>query len=145
MFPTDVDFNALFTAGLSETTDAPSANTELGMSLKFDYETERFILVDGTNVIPSKIDSIKQWIELFIRTEVLKYEVYTEEFGIDTTGILGYRLPRGYKIAEIMRRTTEGILAKCPNVVDVDDWSFDMGHFAFTVTTDTGEEVRISE
>ena len=122
-----------------------TTNTELGMSLKFDYETERFVLIDGTNVIPSKIDSIKQWIELFIRTELLKYGVYTDRFGIDTTGILGYRLPRGYKIAEIMRRTNDGILAMCPGVVAVSDWSFDMGHFEFTVTTDTGEEVRISE
>lgn len=120
-------------------------NTELGMSLKFDYETQRFVLVDGANVIPSKVDAIKQWIELFIRTELLKYGVYTNAFGIDTSGILGYRLPQGYKIAEIMRRTNDGILAMCPGVVAVSDWSFDMGHFQFTVTTDKGEEVTISE
>lgn len=145
MFPSDIDFNAII--GLNPdgaTIDSTASNSELGMSLKFDYETKRFILVDGTNVIPSKIDAIKQWIELFIRTEVLKYEVYTDEFGIDTSDILGYRLPRGYKIAEIRRRTTEGILAKCPMVSDIRDWSFDMGHFEFTVITNTGEEVRFS-
>ena len=140
----DIDYYTLFNVDHNETAEASTQTAELGMSLKFDYETERFVLVDGTNVIPSKIDSIKQWIELFIRTELMKYGVYTEVFGIDTTGILGYRLPQGYRIAEIMRRTNEGILELCPGVVSVSDWSFDMGHFEFTVTTDTGEEVRIS-
>lgn len=141
----NIDYHTLFNVDPNETVEESTQTTELGMSLKFDYETERFILVDGTNVIPSKIDSIKQWIELFIRTELMKYGVYTEAFGIDTTGILGYRLPQGYRIAEIMRRTNEGILKLCPGVVSVTDWNFDMGHFEFTVTTDTGEEVRISE
>ena len=145
MFPTDVNFETMFNMADTENSNISAPGSELGMSLKFDYETRRFVFLDGANVIPSKVDSIKQWIELFIRTEMLKYGINTERFGIDTSGIIGYRLPRGYKIAEIIRRTNEGILANCPGVVSVSDWTFDMGHFTFTVTTDTGEEVRISE
>lgn len=142
MFPTDVDFEAVDVS----TVDSTVTTTDtLGASLKFDYETERFILVDGKNVEPSKIDAIKQWIELYIRTELGKYKVYTDDFGVDLRGLVGWRLPRGYQISEIMRRINTGILTKCPNVTAVTDWDFDGGTFSFTVTTDTGEEVRISE
>lgn len=142
MFPTDVDFEAVDVS----TVDSNVTTTDtLGASLKFDYETERFILVDGKNVEPSKIEAIKQWIELYIRTELGKYKVYTDDFGVDLRGLVGWRLPRGYQISEIMRRINTGILTKCPNVTAVTDWDFAEGTFSFTVTTDTGEEVRISE
>ena len=100
---------------------------------------------EGKLVEPTKIDAIKQWIELYIRTEINKYAIYTDSFGIDTRGLLGYRLPRGYQVAEIMRRINEGILTKCPDVKSVSDWDFDKGTFSFKVTTNTGEEVVISE
>lgn len=145
MFPTDVDFNSVEVLTIDTTIDNSSTDT-LGKSLKFDYETESFIFVDGSNVIPTKIEAIKQWIELFIRTELEKYEIYKGyEFGVDLSDLVGYRLPRGYQVSEIMRRINEGILTKCPHVVSITDWSFDRGNFSFTVTTDTGEEVRISE
>ena len=44
-----------------------------------------------------------------------------------------------------MRRINEGILTKCPDVRSVSDWDFDKGTFSFKVTTNTGEEVVISE
>lgn len=144
MFPTDVNFNNVDIATTDETVDTASTDT-LGRSLKFDYDTQSFVFVDGKNVEPSKVDSIKQWIELYIRTEVKKYAVYTDDFGVDLRDLVGYRLPRGYQISEIMRRINEGILTKCPNVVSVSEWSFDKGAFSFKVTTNTGEEVLISE
>lgn len=144
MFPNDVDLDSIEVVTVDTTVDTPVTDT-LGASLKFDYETERFILVDGRNVEPTKIEAIKQWIELYIRTEIEKYKIYTSDFGVNFKDLIGYRLPRGYQVSEIMRRINEGILTKCPNVVSVTDWNFDRGTFSFTVTTDTGEEVRISE
>ena len=144
LFPVDVDFANIPADTVDETVAEPATN-EIGRSLKFDYETREFVFIDGKNVEPSKIDAIKQWIELYIRTEINKYVIYTENFGVDLNDLVGYRLPRGYQVSEIMRRINTGILTQCPNVVRVSDWNFDKGTFSFTVTTNTGEEVVISE
>ena len=142
MFPNDVDLDIQVNT-VDDTQDITAGT--IGRSIKFDYDKKEFIVDEGKLVEPSKIDSIKQWIELYIRTEIKKYAVYTDSFGIDTRGLLGYRLPRGYQVAEIMRRINEGILTKCPDVKSVNDWDFDKGTFSFKVTTNTGEEVVISE
>lgn len=142
MFPNDVDL--YIQVNTVDDTQDITAGT-IGRSIKFDYDKKEFIVDEGKLVEPSKIDSIKQWIELYIRTEINKYAIYTDSFGIDTRGLLGYRLPRGYQVAEIMRRINEGILTKCPDVKSVSDWDFDKGTFSFKVTTNTGEEVVISE
>lgn len=142
MFPNDVDLDIQVNT-VDDTQDITAGT--IGRSIKFDYDKKEFIVDEGKLVEPSKIDSIKQWIELYIRTEIKKYAVYTDSFGIDTRGLLGYRLPRGYQVAEIMRRINEGILTKCPDVKSVSDWDFDKGTFSFKVTTNTGEEVVISE
>ena len=142
MFPNDVDLDIQVNT-VDDTQDITAGT--IGRSIKFDYDKKEFVVNEGKLVEPSKIDSIKQWIELYIRTEINKYAVYTDSFGIDTRGLLGYRLPRGYQVAEIMRRINEGILTKCPDVKSVSDWDFDKGTFSFKVTTNTGEEVVISE
>ena len=142
MFPNDVDLDIQVNT-VDDTQDITTGT--IGRSIKFDYDKKEFVVNEGKLVEPSKIDSIKQWIELYIRTEINKYAVYTDSFGIDTRGLLGYRLPRGYQVAEIMRRINEGILTKCPDVKSVSDWDFDKGTFSFKVTTNTGEEVVISE
>ena len=142
MFPNDVDLDIQVNT-VDDTQDITAGT--IARSIKFDYDKKEFIVDEGKLVEPSKIDSIKQWIELYIRTEINKYAVYTDSFGIDTRGLLGYRLPRGYQVAEIMRRINEGILTKCPDVKSVSDWDFDKGTFSFKVTTNTGEEVVISE
>ena len=142
MFPNDVDLDIQVNT-VDDTQDITTGT--IGRSIKFDYDKKEFIVDEGKLVEPSKIDSIKQWIELYIRTEINKYAIYTDSFGIDTRGLLGYRLPRGYQVAEIMRRINEGILTKCPDVKSVSDWDFNKGTFSFKVTTNTGEEVVISE
>lgn len=143
MFPDDVNMDVDINT-TDDTLDQEAKGT-IGRSIKFDYDKECFVVDEGKLVEPSKIDAIKQWIELYIRTEIKKYKIYTDSFGIDTRGLVGYRLPRGYQVAEIMRRINEGILTKCPDVKSVSDWDFDKGTFSFKVTTNTGEEVVISE
>lgn len=142
MFPDDVDLN-IYVNTVDDTQDTAVTGT-IGRSIKFDYDKKEFVILDGKPIEPSKIDSIKQWIELYIRTEINKYAVYTDGFGVDTRGLLGYRLPRGYQVAEIMRRINEGILTKCPDIKSVGEWDFSKGTFSFTVVTNTGEEVVIS-
>lgn len=144
MFPDDIDLNTIQTNSVDDTNETTKVEM-IGRSIKFNYQKKYFEVTDGRLIEPSKIDAIKQWIELFIRTEVGKYGVYNDEFGVNLKDLVSYRLPRGYQISEIMRRINVGILEQCPNVVRVSDWNFDKGTFSFTVKTNTGEEVTIYE
>lgn len=143
MFPTDVNFSDIEIQTTAEETATDTGAETLGKSLLFDYNKKEFVFVDGTNVIPNDTDAIAQWIKLFILTELNKYAIYSDSFGLYLGDLVGYRLPRSYQVAEIERRLTEGILTKCPTVRSVQNWNFDAGHFSFTVKTDKGEELTI--
>lgn len=120
-----------------------STTGHVGRSFAFDYQKKCFVFADGKNITPTQVGAIQQWIELFIRTRSDKFPIYSAGFGVRLDDLLGYRLPRSYVLAEIKRRIVDGILNGCPAVVSVTDWFFDKGQFGFTVTTDTGEELKI--
>lgn len=106
-------------------------------SVKFDYNTNTFIVDD----FPSEVEQVKQWVELYIKVELNKYKIYDENFGLDFSDLLGYRLPRSVVVSEIIRRLKRGIINGCDHVNDVRDFTFDKGTFTFTIITDLGEEV----
>lgn len=106
-------------------------------SIKFDYDTNTFIVDD----LPTEVEQIKQWVELLIKVEKDKYKIYNENFGMDFSDIVGYRLPRSVQVSEIIRRLKRTILNGCDHVTDVRDFTFDKGTFTFTIITDLGEEV----
>ena len=109
-------------------------------SVKFDYDTNTFE-VDNQ---PSEVEQVKQWVELLIKVEKDKYRIYDENFGMDFSDIVGYRLPRSVQVSEIIRRLKRGIINGCDHVNDVRDFTFDKGKFTFTLITDLGEEVILS-
>ena len=106
-------------------------------SIKFNYGTNTFIVDDP----PNEVEQIKQWVELLIKVEKDKYKIYNENFGMDFSDIVGYRLPRSVQVSEIIRRLKRTILNGCDHVTDVRDFTFDKGTFTFTIITDLGEEV----
>lgn len=106
-------------------------------SVKFNYDTNTF---DVDN-LPNEVEQVKQWIELLIEVEKDKYKIYDENFGMDFSDIVGYRLPRSVQVSEIIRRLKRTILNGCDHVTDVRDFTFDKGTFTFTLVTDLGEEV----
>lgn len=106
-------------------------------SIKFNYDTNTFIVDD----LPTEVEQIKQWVELLIKVEKDKYKIYNENFGMDFSDIVGYRLPRSVQVSEIIRRLKRTILNGCDHVTDVRDFTFDKGTFTFTIITDLGEEV----
>lgn len=89
------------------------------------------------------VNDVKQWVELYIKVELNKYKIYDENFGMDFSDIVGYRLPRSVQVSEIIRRLKRGIINGCDNVTDVRDFKFDKGKFTFTLITDLGEEVLL--
>lgn len=114
-------------------------------SFKFDYTSNTFNVVDGIVQETDRVQAVRQWIELFIRTEKDKYRIYSSNFGTDLSDLVGYRLPRGYQVSEIMRRVNNGILQGCKSVQAVRDWRFDKYGFYFTVILTTGEVIGIGE
>ena len=139
MFPS-IDLSLINT---TENDEMQLSNNHVGRSFAFDYENKCFIFANGNNKDTTQVDAIKQWIELFIRTRSDKFAIYNSDFGVRLDGLLGYRLPRSYVLAEIKKRIVNGILNGCPAVGSVTDWVFSKGRFSFTVTTNTGEEVKI--
>lgn len=105
--------------------------------IKFDYENNSF----DPNNLTDEVTELKQWVELLIRTELNKYKIYNENFGMDFSDIVGYRLPRSVQVSEIIRRIKRIILNSAFHVIDVRDFTFDKGKFTFTLITDLGEEV----
>ena len=93
-------------------------------SIKFDYSTNNFIVDE----IPTEVDQVKQWVELLIKVEKDKYKIYDNNFGMDFSDIVGYRLPRSVQVSEIIRRLKRTILNGCDHVVDVKDFTFDKGN-----------------
>lgn len=107
--------------------------------IKFDYKTNSF----DPNEFTDEVTELKQWIELLIRTEKDKYKIYNENFGMDFSDLIGYRLPRSVVVSEIIRRLKRTIVNGCDHVTDCRDFQFDNGTFKFAVITDLGEEVVI--
>lgn len=108
-------------------------------SITFNYDTNTFIVDDP----PNEVEQIKQWVELLIKVEKDKYKIYNENFGMDFSDIVGYRLPRSVQVSEIIRRLKRTILNGCDHVTDVRDFTFNKGKFTFTIITDLGKEVLL--
>jgi|UniRef100_UPI0040276D5F hypothetical protein len=152
MFPSDIDLNDL-TAAVS-TTDANSSTsaattgvTTLGRSPYFDYKKKEFVINSGFNRECTLTESIQQHIRLFINTVKNKYAIYDKYFGVDTNGLVGYRLPRSVAIATIKQQISDDLLKTCPVIKETKDWTFsgESGVFSFTAVMNDGVEVVISE
>lgn len=108
-------------------------------NIKFDYNNNCFMPDEATD----NVNDIKQWVELLIKVEKDKYKIYDENFGMDFSDLMSYRLPRSVQVSEIIRRLKRSIISGCDNVTDVKDFAFDKGTFTFTVISDLGEEVLL--
>lgn len=86
---------------------------------------------------------MEQLVELLIKVEKDKYKIYDDNFGMDFSDIVGYRLPRSVQVSEIIRRLKRAIINGCDHVTDVKDFTFDKGTFTFTLVTDLGEDVLL--
>ena len=121
-----------------------SDTTESGeRSLLFDYETNSFVLKNGNVQEVSRVEAVKQWIELFIRVELNKYAIYSDNFGLDLSNLIGYRLPRSVQVSEIIRRLHDGIINGCKHVTACEDFAFNNGTFSFTAITDLGDQIKL--
>lgn len=85
---------------------------EIGEDILFDFKDGVHILVDGRFTTTDKKETIKQWIQVVLRTDSNKYKVYNleenENFGISAYKYIGIKgINKGFILAEIKREIYE--------------------------------------
>ena len=122
----------------------------LGKSYLFDYKTGQHKIVDGKPIVCSLTETIEQWIEKVLRTELDKYGVYTidetDDFGISIYRFIGIKaIPMGYVASELKREITEQMLKHryIKEVTDYETIREKRGlHILFTTVLITGEMLK---
>lgn len=122
----------------------------LGKSCFFDYKTGQHKIIDGKAVMCSLVETMEQWIEKVLRTELNKYGIYTidetENFGISIYRYIGEKnIPMGYIVSELKREITEQMLQHryIKEVTDYQAMREKRGlHILFTTILITGEYIK---
>lgn len=133
----------------------PTFNNELKEEIKtetfgtkeplFDFKKKRIVIKDGKVVMATKTEQVMQWIELLIRTEVDKYEVYKDtDFGMTNLYALrGHSLfETPFFIMELEREIKEKIEGKndVSSVTDIKtEYNFNKLLISITVVLKSGE------
>lgn len=119
-------------------------------TLAFDYDKNRFVLVDGTPALRDRSAAVRQWLHLMLLTYLGRFRVYEgAAFGHTGEQLIGMRqVPPGFVHSELAREIREAC-ALCPAIARADDFDFTregrLLHVTFTVTLHTGETVEVSE
>ncbi len=122
----------------------------LGKNYFFDYKTGQHKMIDGKPILCSLTETIEQWIEKVLRTELDKYGVYTidetENFGISIYRFIGNKaIPMGYVASELKREITEQMLQHryIKEITDYEVIREKRGlHILFTAVLLTGETLK---
>lgn len=106
---------SIFPVFNNEAIEEVKTETSGTKEILFDFKTKRVVIKDGKVVMASKVEAVIQWIELLIRTEVDKYNVYIDtEFGL--TNLYALREHSIYEspffIMELERELKEKIESK---------------------------------
>lgn len=96
-------------------------------SFLFDFNKGDFVLKDGKFIEISKVEALKQWVEMVIRTERYRYEIYKDEnnnddHGIQLEDLFGYDI--SFAEEEIKRELTERLI-KDKRINSLSNWKFE--------------------
>lgn len=92
----------------------------LKKSILYDFVNRKFILESG-NLILSENENelINQWLEWLIRTVPQKYNMFPNEFGVNTDSIIGGKLSnKALQISNIETAIRQN-LVYCPVIADI--------------------------
>ena len=117
----------------------------------FDFKKKKIVIKDGKVVMATKIEQVMQWIELLIRTEVDKYEVYKgTDFGMTNLYALrGHSLFESpFFLMELEREIKEKIekkdeISAVTNITT--DYGFNNLIVSITAILKSGETLTVSE
>lgn len=122
----------------------------LGKTFVFDFEKGQHNIVDGRLAECNFTESISQWIEVVLRTELNKYIVYTEDetedFGISIYKYIGKRnIPVIYLASELKREIEEQLIKNrfIESITDYTTERVQRGlHIQFTVVLKEGYTIE---
>lgn len=129
--------------------DDNSQSAETKNTIIFDYDVNRFRVVDGKPQTRDGAAAVRQWIELMLRTHLDRFAVYQGTgFGHSGENLIGMRqAPPGYLHSELAREIREAC-ALCPAIRQAHDFEFSREGrtlvVRFTVTLHTGEMEEVS-
>lgn len=79
----------------------------------WDVEKNEIVIQDGKNIITNKLEQVKQWLLVLIKTEVEKYNVYKgTEFGMTNLyNLIGHQfITSPFVVSELKRELKEKCL-----------------------------------
>lgn len=130
-------------ANIEEYSDAGKPIEEVGRNLVFDWDENHFVMEDGSPVMVTKVDAVKEWLTLVVRTRQSRYPIYPVDFGGDAMDIIGKKIPKGYNLSEFKRKMLESI-EYLPGIDDAEGFNYDGEKIRFTVLLADGTE-EVSE
>ena len=93
-----------------EQLDTPSTE-KLGKVFLFDMNTRSHVIRDGKPVECTEVQAVKQWVELLLRTQLDKYQIYKGTyFGLSLDDVIGHKTNPLIMIQAILE---EEIKEKC--------------------------------
>ena len=122
----------------------------LGKTFLFDFKTGTHKVIDGRLLECNLTESITQWIEVVLRTELNKYKVYTvdetEDFGISIYKYIGNRnIPLIYLASEHKREIETQIIKNrfIESITDYNTERVNRGlHIQFTVVLKNNNTIK---
>lgn len=114
----------------------------------YDFKACDFVMEDGDPVTASGIDALKVWIEKILRTQLNRYEIYTDTgYGANIEDLV---IGKGYSTAFVqseLKREIETALLRNEDITDVKSISLsrekDLLTIEIALETVYGEETYI--
>ena len=102
-------------------------------SYKFDFTNNEFVFNNGDCKVVTGADSLKQWIEKMLRTQIGAYSMYTSYGSNIKDLVIGSAYNRDFTDTELKREIEEALL-KNEDILSVD--SIDISRDRKTLTVD---------
>lgn len=111
--------------------------TEVGIGLAFCWDEDHFYMKDGSPVMVTAVDAVKEWLELVVRTRQGRYPIYPIDFGGDALDLIGKKIPRGFSLSEFKRKMLESSRYN-PGIDDMEDFTWDGEKISISVLLSDG-------
>lgn len=104
------DFEDMTSSVATGVNSSNPTNMNYGLSYKFDFDKNQFVIEDGKPVELSTVDAIKQWITLCLKTQFEEFKsYYFTNFGVDTGTLFGLK-KKDYKIGRVEEEIANALL-----------------------------------
>lgn len=123
----------------SEFAEAQRDPDTVGNNLVFDWEENAFQMQDGSPVMVSGVDAIKEWLKLIVRLRQERYPIYPADFGTDALDMIGKKFPKGYTLSEFKRKVLETIKYN-PGIDDAEGFTWDGEKIYYTLLLADGSK-----